>query len=42
MPKKAYHRETFLHYVAGCLKYQGLPNSLEDRENAVGQNVKNL
>ncbi|NJN92093.1 MAG: AbrB/MazE/SpoVT family DNA-binding domain-containing protein [Leptolyngbyaceae cyanobacterium SL_5_14] len=38
-PKKAFS-ETTLEDVAGCLKYPGSPQSLEDMENAVSVGVK--
>lgn len=34
--------ETSLHEVVGCLKYQGLPKSLEDMENAIAQGIEEL
>ncbi|MFB2893425.1 AbrB/MazE/SpoVT family DNA-binding domain-containing protein [Aerosakkonemataceae cyanobacterium BLCC-F50] len=40
-PKKPFP-ETSLHDVAGCLKYQGLPKTLEDMENAIAQGIEEL
>lgn len=40
-PKKPFS-ETSLHDVAGCLKYQGLPKTLEDIENTIAQGIKEL
>lgn len=40
-PKKPFP-ETTLDTVAGCLKYQGIPKSLEDMENAIRQGVEEL
>ena len=37
-PKKPF-AETTLDEVAGCLKYQGTPKSLEDMDNAIRQGV---
>ena len=34
--------ETTLNDVAGCLKYQGTPKTLEDMENAIRQSVEEL
>jgi len=38
-PKKPFP-ETTLDQVAGCLKYQGSPKSLEEMENAISQGIK--
>ncbi|MBE9169652.1 AbrB/MazE/SpoVT family DNA-binding domain-containing protein [Pleurocapsales cyanobacterium LEGE 06147] len=40
-PKKPF-AETTLDNVAGCLKYQGTPKSLEDMEDAMRQGVEEL
>jgi AbrB family looped-hinge helix DNA binding protein len=40
-PKKVFP-ETTLNDVAGCLKYQGTPKTLEDMENASCQGVEEL
>ena len=40
-PKKPF-AETTLNDVAGCLKYQGSPKSLEDMNNAIRQGVEEL
>lgn len=37
-PKKPFD-ETKLEDVAGCLKYQGKPKSINDLEDAIGQGV---
>lgn len=37
-PKKPFPKTT-LEQVAGCLKYQGPPKTLEDLENAIHQGV---
>ncbi|MBH8556383.1 AbrB/MazE/SpoVT family DNA-binding domain-containing protein [Nostocaceae cyanobacterium CENA357] len=38
-PKKPF-AETTLNDVAGCLKYQGTPKSLEDMNDAIRQDVE--
>ncbi|MBW4554866.1 MAG: AbrB/MazE/SpoVT family DNA-binding domain-containing protein [Trichormus sp. ATA11-4-KO1] len=38
-PKKLFP-ETQLDDVAGCLKYQGTPKSLEDMEDAIRQGIE--
>lgn len=38
-PKKPFP-ETTLDDVAGCLKYQGIPKTLEDMDDAICQGVK--
>ncbi|WP_414578436.1 AbrB/MazE/SpoVT family DNA-binding domain-containing protein [Anabaena sp. CCY 9402-a] len=38
-PKKPF-TETTLNDVAGCLKYQGAPKSVEDMNNAIRQGVE--
>ncbi|MEH2000719.1 MAG: AbrB/MazE/SpoVT family DNA-binding domain-containing protein [Nostoc sp.] len=38
-PKKPFP-ETKLDDVAGCLKYQGKPRTLEDMDNAIPQGIK--
>ena len=38
-PKKPF-AETTLNDVAGCLKYQGIPKTNEDIEDAIRQGVK--
>lgn len=38
-PKKPF-AETKLDDVAGCLKYQGVPKTIEDMEDAIRQGVK--
>ncbi|MEH2282741.1 MAG: hypothetical protein V7K90_15660 [Nostoc sp.] len=38
-PKKLFP-ETKLDDVAGCLKYQGKPETLEDMENAIRQGIE--
>jgi bifunctional DNA-binding transcriptional regulator/antitoxin component of YhaV-PrlF toxin-antitoxin module len=38
-PKKPF-AETTLDDVAGCLKYQGIPKTIEDMEDAIRQGVK--
>lgn len=40
-PKKPFP-ETTLDDVAGCLKYQGTPQTLEDMENAICKGVEEL
>jgi AbrB family looped-hinge helix DNA binding protein len=40
-PKKPFP-ETTLDQVAGCLKYQGTPKSLEDIEDAIRQGLEEL
>ncbi|NJP18842.1 MAG: AbrB/MazE/SpoVT family DNA-binding domain-containing protein [Hydrococcus sp. CRU_1_1] len=40
-PKKTFP-ETTLDNVAGCLKYQGIPKSLEDMDNAILQGIEEL
>jgi AbrB family looped-hinge helix DNA binding protein len=40
-PKKPFPKTT-LDDVAGCLKYQGKPKSLEDIDNAIRQGVEEL
>ncbi|BAU63275.1 hypothetical protein STA3757_06350 [Stanieria sp. NIES-3757] len=40
-PKKPFP-ETTLDRVAGCLKYQGTPKSLEDMEDAIRKGVEGL
>ncbi|MBW4534829.1 MAG: AbrB/MazE/SpoVT family DNA-binding domain-containing protein [Pleurocapsa minor HA4230-MV1] len=40
-PKKPFP-ETTLDEVAGCLKYQGTPKSLEDIEDAIRQGLEDL
>ncbi|NJK57802.1 MAG: AbrB/MazE/SpoVT family DNA-binding domain-containing protein [Pleurocapsa sp. SU_5_0] len=40
-PKKPF-AETTLDQVAGCLKYQGTPKSLEDMEDAIRQGLEEL
>ncbi len=40
-PKKPF-QETILDDVAGCLKYQGTPQSLEDMEDAIRKGVAEL
>jgi AbrB family looped-hinge helix DNA binding protein len=40
-PKKPFS-ETTLDDVAGCLRYQGMPKSLEEMEDAIRQGVKEL
>jgi AbrB family looped-hinge helix DNA binding protein len=40
-PKKPFP-ETSLDLVAGCLKYEGTPKSLEDMEDAIRQGLKEL
>ncbi|OKH24218.1 AbrB family transcriptional regulator [Hydrococcus rivularis NIES-593] len=40
-PKKPFP-ETTLNDVAGCLRYQGMPKSLEEMEDAIRQGVKEL
>jgi AbrB family looped-hinge helix DNA binding protein len=40
-PKKPFP-ETTLDQVAGCLKYQGTPKSLEDIEDAIRQRLEEL
>lgn len=40
-PKKPFP-ETTLDLVAGCLKYQGTPKSLEDMEDAIRQGLEEL
>jgi AbrB family looped-hinge helix DNA binding protein len=37
-PKKPF-AETTLNEVAGCLKYQGTPKSLDDMDNVIRQGV---
>lgn len=37
-PKKPF-QETALAEVAGCLKYQGKPKSLDEMENAIQQGI---
>ena len=38
-PKKPF-RETTLENVAGCLKYQGKPKSIDELEDAIRQGVE--
>ncbi|WP_026734816.1 AbrB/MazE/SpoVT family DNA-binding domain-containing protein [Fischerella sp. PCC 9605] len=38
-PKKSFP-ETTLDEVAGCLKYQGTPKTIEDMENAICQGIE--
>jgi AbrB family looped-hinge helix DNA binding protein len=38
-PKKPF-AETTLNEVAGCLKYQGTPKSLDDMDDAIRQGVE--
>jgi AbrB family looped-hinge helix DNA binding protein len=38
-PKKPF-AETTLNEVAGCLKYQGTPKSLDDMDDAIRQGVQ--
>ncbi|MGI2907896.1 AbrB/MazE/SpoVT family DNA-binding domain-containing protein [Tolypothrix sp. VBCCA 56010] len=38
-PKKSFP-ETTLDNVAGCLKYQGTPKTIEDMDNAIRQGVE--
>ncbi|MDZ7954062.1 AbrB/MazE/SpoVT family DNA-binding domain-containing protein [Nostoc sp. DedQUE09] len=38
-PKKTFVG-TKLDYVAGCLKYQGKPKTLEDMDNAIRQGIE--
>lgn len=38
-PKKTF-QETTLAEVAGCLKYEGTPKSLDDLEDAIRQGVR--
>ncbi|WP_414585143.1 AbrB/MazE/SpoVT family DNA-binding domain-containing protein [Scytonema sp. PCC 10023] len=38
-PKKPF-AETTLNEVAGCLKYQGTPKSLDDMDDAIRQDVE--
>ena len=40
-PKKPFS-ETTLDDVAGCLKYQGTPKTLEDMDDAISQGVEEL
>ncbi len=40
-PKKPF-AETKLDDVAGCLKYQGEPKTLEDMDNAIRQGIEKL
>jgi bifunctional DNA-binding transcriptional regulator/antitoxin component of YhaV-PrlF toxin-antitoxin module len=40
-PKKPF-LETSLDNVAGCLKYQGQPKSLEDMDDAIREGVEEL
>ncbi|QLE57406.1 AbrB/MazE/SpoVT family DNA-binding domain-containing protein [Nostoc sp. TCL26-01] len=40
-PKKPFV-ETTLNDVAGCLKYQGAPKSLEDMNHAIRQGIEEL
>ncbi len=40
-PKKPFLTTT-LNDVAGCLKYQGTPKTLEDMDNAIRQGVEEL
>ncbi|GBE90935.1 AbrB/MazE/SpoVT family DNA-binding domain-containing protein [Nostoc cycadae] len=40
-PKKPF-AETTLNDVAGCLKYQGVPKSLEDMNDAIHQGIEEL
>lgn len=38
-PKKPF-LETTLADVAGCLKYQGIPKTLEEMDDAIGQGIE--
>lgn len=38
-PRKPFPRSTLLNQVAGSLKYEGKPKTLEEMENAIRQGV---